>query len=353
MDPAKKRAIEELIKKFRGDEGERAALLPVLEEFDQQDVTVICGQKSTLELVEDAIGRELAQDQLAEIDRRIVTVEKTAEAFGITLDIAAVEAEVRSTITTFLRQTGPQPVAAMIARVTAVQQAAPPSGLNRHQRDQRKKTAAMLLAILNKTPLGQLDLSKELKVELMKKKLNQSKKEHDVIYIKGDCRTIGQFEVKAMDTKQTGEVKEAIKQLRGGRDELARVHGHVLDTQWTYLGAVCLPNLPPHLKSEVVRDLKICQSCSAYLLVKDMMVGDMKAPVETLLQTAFPPGSHFPDKTTWRRQYKAVTSRLLAMDHLIQPIPEVKRITGRNEEIVAAFTPGLFWQIVLFSSNEP
>ena len=143
-----------------------------------------------------------------------------------------------------------------------------------------------------------------------------------------------------MVTKQTGEVKEAINQLRGGRDEIARVHGHVLDAQWTYLGAVCLPNLPPQLKPEVVRDLKICQSCSAYLLVGDMMVGDMKAPVETLLQTAFPPGSQFTDDWSWRRQYKAVTSRLLAMDHLIQPIPEVKRITGRNEDIVPAFTAG-------------
>ena len=255
-------------------------------------------------------------------------------------DIAAVEGEVQSTIMTFLGQTGPQPVAAMIARVTAVQQAPPPSGLNRHKRDQRKKTVAMLLDILNTTTLGRLDLSKELKVALMKKQQNQSKKEHDLVYIKPDCRTIGQFEVKAMDCKQNREVQEAISQLRGGRDEFARVHGHVLDARWTYLGAVCLPNLPPHLKPEMVRDLKICPSCSAYLLVGDMMVGDMKAPVETLLQTAFPPGSQFTDELSWRRQYKEVTSRLLAMDHLIQPIPEVKRITGRTQEIIPAFTAG-------------
>ena len=335
MDPAKKRAIEELIKKFRGEEGERAALLPVLEEFAQQDVTVICGQKSTMELVEDAFSRELAQDQLAPIDKCIVIIEKTAEAFGVTLDIPAVETEVQGIINDFLGQTGPQPVAAMIARVTAVQQAPPLSGLNRYQRDQRRKTAKMLLDILNTTTLGQLDLSKELKVELMKKKLNQAKKEHDLIYIKADNRTIGQFEVKAMITKQNREVQGAINQLRGGRDEFARVHGHVLDAQWTYLGAVCLPNLSSHLKSEVVRDLKICSNCSAYLLV-----GDMKKPVEILLQTAFPPGSQYTDELLWRHQYGAVTSRLLAMDHLIQPIPEVQRITGRTEDIVSAFTPG-------------
>ena len=336
MDPAKKRAIEELIKKYRGEEGERAALLPVLEEFEEQDVTVICGQKSTMELVEDAISRELAQDQLAAIDRSIVLVEKTAEAFGIDLDMPAVEAEVQSTITSFLGQVGPQPVAAMRATLTAVQQAPPPPGLNRYHRDQRKKTAAMLMDILNTTTLGQLDLSKELRVKYMMKHLNKTKKEHDLIIVKPDSRTIGQFEVKAMVTKQNREVHEAINQLKGGRDEFARVHGHVLDAQWTYLGAVCLPNLPPHLKAEVVRDLKICPSCSAYLLV-----GDMKAPVETLLKTAFPPGSHFPDKSVWRPQYKAVTSRLLAMDHLVQPVQEVKRITGRTDEIVPAFTSGL------------
>ena len=28
------------------------------------------------------------------------------------------------------------------------------------------------------------------------------------------------------------------------------------------------------------------------------------------------------------------------MDHLIQPIPEVERITGRREPIVAAYTEG-------------
>ena len=283
--------------------------------------------------MEDAIRRELAQDQLTAIDRRIAIVEKTAEAFGINLDMPAVEAEVQSTSTDFLGQTGPQPVADMIARVTAVQQAPPPPGLNKFQKDRRKKSAAMLLDILNATKQVQMDL--ELKVKIMMTHLNKTKKEHDLIFLKADSKTIGQFEVKAMVTKQNREVQEAITQLRGGMDEFARVHGHVLDAQWTYLGAVCLPNLPPRLKSEVVRDLNICPSCSAYLLV-----GPMKVPMETLLQTTFPLGSHFPDKLTWRAQYKAVTSRILAMDHLIQPIPEVQRITGRTEDIVPAFTEG-------------
>ena len=230
-------------------------------------------------------------------------------------------------------------MAAMVARVTGIQQAPAPPGINRFQREQRKKTTKMLLEILNAATEPQLDMSKELKINMMTKELNKMKKEHDQIFILPASRTIGQFEVKAMRDKSNGEVLDAINQLKGGRDELARVHGHVLDAQWTYLGAVCLPNLPLHLKPEVVRDLKICPSCSDYLLVPPV-VGDMKAPVETLLQTSFPPGSTFPDESVWRPQYKAVTWRLLAMDHLIQPIPEVERITGRREPIVAAYTEG-------------
>ena len=292
-----------------------------------------------MELVEDAFDRELANDLMMPLDRKLVVIEKTAEAFGVHIDIPAIEVEVDTMMTEFLGQAGPQPVAAMVARVAAAQQAPPPQGLNRFQREQRKKTVAMILDILNTTTLHQLDMSKELKVKLMTKQLNKMKKEHDHIFVLPACRTIGQFEVKAMQEKSNREVLEAMNQLKGGRDELARVHGHVLDHQWTYLGAVCLPNLPPHLKPEVVRDLKICPSCSDYLLVPPV-VGDMKAPVETLLQTSFP------DESVWRPQYKEVTWRLLAMDHLIQPIPEVQRITGRKDPILAGYTAG--WKSLLW-----
>jgi len=240
---------------------------------------------------------------------------------------------VQNMMTEFLGQGGPQPVATMKARMVAVQQVKPPPGLNKFQKDIRKKNIAKLIDILDKTTLTQLDMSKELKLRLMTKNLNQMKKEHDLVFIRPASRTIGQFEVKAMQDKANGEVLEALKQLRGGRDELARVHGHVLDHQWTYVGAVCLPNLPIHLKAEVVRELGICHSCSSYLLV-----GPMKAPVENLLRNLFPPSSSFPDESVWRPQYEAVTSRLLAMDHLVKPIPDVQRITGRKDPIVAGYT---------------
>ena len=76
MNREKRKTIEDLMKKNRGEEAERAALLPLLEEFKDQDVTVICGQKSNMELVEDIISKELANEQMTQCERDIAVVEK-------------------------------------------------------------------------------------------------------------------------------------------------------------------------------------------------------------------------------------------------------------------------------------
>ena len=104
-------------------------------------------------------------------------------------------------MTEFLGQGGPQPVATMKARMVAVQQVPAPPGLNKFQKGIRKKNIAKLIDILDKTTLTQLDMSKELKLRLMTKNLNQMKKEHDLVFIRPASRTIGQFEVKAMRDK--------------------------------------------------------------------------------------------------------------------------------------------------------
>ena len=64
-DPAKKRLLEELVKKYRGEEGERLAVLPLLEwlgneEETNRDATVILAQKSMLTLVHQPL--QLALD---------------------------------------------------------------------------------------------------------------------------------------------------------------------------------------------------------------------------------------------------------------------------------------------------
>ena len=355
MDAAKKRVIDELIKKFDGEEGERMLVMPFLEGLskisDSPVTTIIMGQKSTLELVEDDMEKLLANDTFPEpIDRELAIAEKVAEAVGIVLDLPTIDQDVDGTIVKYLGQTGVQPVAHMMSRIVAEESTTVP-GLSKFEKMQRSKKLKSIKDVLTSATSRNLygsDISKDLKIIEIRKKINSLKKEHDIAIVKGDYRTIMQTEVKSMKAKQNHEVTKALKQLLGGREEYARIHGHVLDPDWTFVGVVALPNLPAALKAEVVQDLKICSDCSAYLLV-----GAMEPAVDNLLKTTFFQGLEFPDEALWLQQYKRLTSRLLAMDHLIQPIPEVQRITGRNEEIVAAFTPGLFWQIVLFSSNEP
>ena len=64
---------------------------------------------------------------------------------------------------------------------------------------------------------------------------------HDILLIKPDFKAVAQTEVKAMTAKQTNEVTKALKQLSGGKEEYARVHGHVLDPDWTFVGVVAPP----------------------------------------------------------------------------------------------------------------
>merc|ERR1711863_139647 len=111
---------------------------------------------------------------------------------------------------------------------------------------------------------------KHVKCELMSKRLNMSKKEHDTVFIKPHHKTIGHVEVKAIATlQQSSEVKKALDQLEGGKEEMLRAHGHLLDSDWSYLGIICLPNLPQDDKPTMCRNMKICNHCDDYILVGD------------------------------------------------------------------------------------
>ena len=171
---------------------------------------------------------------------------------------------------------------------------------------------------------------KELKHIEMRKKLNMNKKEHDIVFLKPHHKTIGHLEVKAMLDQQSGEVKKALSQLKGGKEEMARAHGHTLDEQWRYLGVICLPKLSSHLKEKICKDLKICDHCAGYILAEN-------DSLDSLLESCFDPKNVYPDEAVWRAQYKAITSRLLAFEHLTPPMTTVKRITGRENELVPGF----------------
>ena len=158
-------------------------------------------------------------------------------------------------------------------------------------------------------------------------------------FIKPHHKTIGHIEVKAMKKQQNHEVTKALEQLEGGREEIKRAHGHLLDTEWSYIGAICLPNLSESLKTNICKNLKICNYCSDYILVGED--SKMKLAMDTLLQTCFPPGSECSDEMVWREQYRNLASRILALEHLTPPVSQVKRLTGREEQVTAAFNEGL------------
>ena len=127
---------------------------------------------------------------------------------------------------------------------------------------------------------------------------------------------------------------------------MSRIHGHVLDDEWTYLGVVCLPNLLPNQKTKLCQDLKICDACAEYVVVSDHN-GNLKSALESALRTSNAVSKKKRRKKEKEKkkkamdQYKRLTSRMLAMEHLTLPISSVKRITGQDNPVVPAFTEGL------------
>ena len=139
------------MKKYRGEEGERLAVLPHLEwlgdkNIVNRDSTVVLGQKSTLELFQQHIEQELSTDPLTEpVDRKITVTEKLAESVGLALNVQLIEQEAENLIVEYLGQPGLQSMSVMRS---SLQSPAMPPGLNRHQKTQRKKNVAILLQIL-------------------------------------------------------------------------------------------------------------------------------------------------------------------------------------------------------------
>ena len=148
MDPAKKRVLDELVKKYRGDEGERLAFLPLLEWLEDKDATMILGQKCMLTLFHGQIEQELSGDLLLPdpVDKKIAVVEKVAESVGLILDVSAIELKVNNLMVEYVGQLGTQSVFVMKSRL---QNLPVPQQLNRHGKEQWRKTLAMFKQILD------------------------------------------------------------------------------------------------------------------------------------------------------------------------------------------------------------
>ena len=333
--------LDKLVDKFRGEEGERLAVLPLLEWLGDKtatnrDAQVIIGQKSTMNLFEQRIEQELSAFQLSPVEKNIALVQIVAWCMGIDLDTPSMDQQVEDFMKEYVGQLGLQSVAGMKHRLENLP--VPASGLNRDGRAQRKKNISELKHILNNCNQPDLDMFLDIKHILLRRALNKIKKEHDIIFVKPHHKTIGHVEVKAMtDLDQKNEVTSALKQLEGGRDEMLRAHGHLLDSEWSYLGIICLPNLPQNGKATMCKNMHVCNYCADFILV-----GDVNREMKSLLETHFPLGSEYPDEPVWRRQYKELASRILAMEHLGPPMSMVKRITGRERKVVGGFTEGAF-----------
>ena len=115
---------------------------------------------------------------------------------------------------------------------------------------------------------------------------------------------------------------------------MLRAHGHLLDSDWSYLGIICLPNLPQADKPTMCRNMKICNHCADYILVGDEVNTGMKSILDRHFSTA----GEFADESVWRDQYKKIASRILAMEHLRPSVSTVQRMAGTEREVVAAFT---------------
>jgi len=57
---------------------------------------------------------------------------------------------------------------------------------------------------------------------------------------------------------------------------MLRVHGHLLDSDWSYLGIICLPNLPQANKPTMCSNLNICNHCADFILVEGAVNTEMK-----------------------------------------------------------------------------
>ena len=49
-------------------------------------------------------------------------------------------------------------------------------------------------------------------------------------------------------------VQSALKQLEGGKVEFKRLHRHLLDATWSYVGFIALTNLTNKERDEICRD---------------------------------------------------------------------------------------------------
>ena len=77
----------------------------------------------------------------------------------------------------------------------------------------------------------------------------------------------------------------ALKQLQGGKEEARRLHGHLLDAYWSFIGIIALPNLTSQQRDDICQAKQICQYCKQFILVD--IIPEMNQVFSSLFTTKF------------------------------------------------------------------
>jgi 2C-methyl-D-erythritol 2,4-cyclodiphosphate synthase len=249
LDPKKKKTLEEMQKKYGGERGEVEVMTAVMNAMAGQEGLVMLGHKTALSLVEDIFRKELEKKTLSDEDRNMEVVEKLFSYIGVTLDKPLLQAETKKDVLQYFGKLGPQAVVD-IENTIAVQRAITDG--NKWDREKRRRDMDTLQRAVDdskasSSPNSTLDpLSPLLQAKTMAF-LNKMKREHDITIVRPEFKTVAQIEVKAVGKDKTKRHKivleSALKQLKGGKEELKRMHGHLLDTDWSYIGFIALTNL--------------------------------------------------------------------------------------------------------------
>ena len=342
-------AGQNLHTKYRGEHGEVQVLKPLIKALQKEKATIICSHKTRIDTLEKALRNQLQLDNAPNPAMQLGL--KLAEAIGLDLDIKQIKKEVKEFITTHFGQGGNQKVTEM---KTWIKRSRANTTLNKWKRMHQDKKLKVLEKMLTQNPSAtHIDLtmySDSLMLAMMKEEINKCC-EHDIVMIYPKHKAVVQVEVKAVDSNATNKnkpVEEALKQLGAGLEELARVHSHALDKDWSFHGVIALPNLTEAEKSIVCRNKKICQQCQKFFLTSNMDIPHLLTFLGALT---------FPDSPTLKHSYKSLVERLAALVYLVPTLPAMERITGQNTPITGGstkhdFIPELFNNCPLATINK-
>ena len=336
MHPDKKKIFAELQTRFRGDDGEEKVLIPLLQIMTKQECgSVIHSHKTGFSLLqktfENAVIKDKPKMSPDQIEFKMEVVLKLCEAIDVQLDVGEIEGKIKQKY--FGKKKYPEQ--AIIKRILEIESSM--SNLTKNEKRDFERDLDVLKQMLSenkngKKPQNLLDPFNHLKLAHIRLQLNKNRKEHDVLVIVPKYKTVIQIEVKAIEPNttekvQVRETQNAINQLSGGCEEIKRIHGHVLDDDWSFIGVVALPNITIIEKTRICNLKKICSNCMQFV-----MVGDMEDELADLFCYHLSK-----EKKDWKASYARLIERLATYVHMA-PSVTMEKITVESTNVLGGFS---------------